>query len=94
MTPQNILAHYDSAQLWPSATALNVAGAYQTALHMRSLRTARGEQPRGYKIGFTNSSIWPRYNVLPQSGVRCMTAPWCFVKAVQSYRSAPSANHA
>jgi 2-keto-4-pentenoate hydratase len=63
MTPQSILAHYDSAQLWPGATAFDVPAAYQTALQMRSLRTARGEQPRGYKIGFTNSSIWPRYNV-------------------------------
>ncbi len=63
MTPQNILSHYDSAQLWPAGAGLDVAPAYQTALQLRSLRTARGEQPRGYKIGFTNASIWPRYNV-------------------------------
>lgn len=41
----------------------DIAGAYQTALQVRQLRIARGEQPRGYKIGFTNRSIWPRYNV-------------------------------
>jgi 2-oxo-3-hexenedioate decarboxylase len=27
------------------------------------LRIARGEQPRGYKVGFTNRNIWPRYGV-------------------------------
>ena len=29
---------------------------------MRDLRIARGEQLRGYKVGFTNRSIWQRYN--------------------------------
>jgi 2-keto-4-pentenoate hydratase len=62
MTPQNLLSHYDSAQLWPSATGLDVGAAYQAALAVRALRIARGEQPRGYKIGFTNRNIWPRYN--------------------------------
>jgi 2-keto-4-pentenoate hydratase len=62
MTPQTLLSHYDSAELWPSATGLNIDVAYQTALAMRKLRVARGEQPRGYKIGFTNRHIWPRYN--------------------------------
>ena len=27
------------------------------------LRRQRGETPRGYKIGFTNRTIWPRYGV-------------------------------
>jgi 2-keto-4-pentenoate hydratase len=40
-----------------------VGAAYQQALAVRALRTARGELPRGYKIGFTNRSIWQRYNV-------------------------------
>ena len=63
MTPQSILSHHDNAQLWSGDTGLDVPAAYQTALALRGLRTARGEQPRGYKIGFTNASIWPRYNV-------------------------------
>jgi 2-keto-4-pentenoate hydratase len=63
MTPQALLSHYDSAQLWPAATGLDVPTAYQRALQVRALRMARGEVPRGYKIGFTNRSIWPRYNV-------------------------------
>jgi 2-keto-4-pentenoate hydratase len=62
MTPQTLLSHYDSAELWPDPTGLDIDAAYQTALAMRKLRVARGEQARGYKIGFTNKSIWPRYN--------------------------------
>jgi 2-keto-4-pentenoate hydratase len=64
MTPAQILQHHDQAALWPrTSDATDVAGAYQTALQVRQLRIARGEQPRGFKIGFTNRSIWPRYNV-------------------------------
>jgi 2-keto-4-pentenoate hydratase len=62
MTPQNLLSHYDSARLWPSPTGLDIEAAYQAALALRKLRVARGEQPHGYKIGFTNKGIWPRYN--------------------------------
>ncbi len=66
MTPEHLLQHIDSGQLWPIGggqvfTALPAA--YQTALQVRRLRVARGEQPMGYKVGFTNRSIWPRYNV-------------------------------
>ncbi len=67
MTPQALLSHLDSGQLWPAAAGaapqLDVAAAYQRALDVRSLREARGEVPRGYKIGFTNRGIWPLYNV-------------------------------
>lgn len=67
MTPQTLLSHLDSGQLWPAGAGaepgLDVAAAYQRALEVRKLREARGEQPRGYKIGFTNRGIWPLYNV-------------------------------
>lgn len=67
MTPQQLLSHYDSAELWSHAPGLepsfDVAAAYQSALAVRALRESRGEVPRGYKIGFTNRNIWPRYNV-------------------------------
>ena len=67
MTPQQLLSHYDTAQLWSSAPGLapgfDVAAAYQIALAVRELRKSRGEVPRGYKIGFTNRNIWPRYQV-------------------------------
>jgi 2-keto-4-pentenoate hydratase len=67
MTPQALLAHYDSVELWPSthdgATPPDLASAYQDALAVRALRIARGERPVGYKIGFTNRTIWQRYGV-------------------------------
>jgi len=65
MTPQTLLAHIDNGQLWEAAlpTTVTVEAAYQTALQVRALRLARGEQARGFKIGFTNRKIWPRYNV-------------------------------
>ena len=67
MTPQTLLSHIDSGQLWPAGAAagagLDVAAAYQRALEVRQLREARGEQPRGYKVGFTNRAIWPLYQV-------------------------------
>ena len=67
MTPENLLNHLDSGTLWPARApgtkrpSLNTA--YASALAVRALRIARGERPRGFKIGFTNRTIWPRYNV-------------------------------
>lgn len=67
MSPQELLAYDDTARLWRSAPGrepgFDVAAAYQSALAVRQLRQARGELPRGYKIGFTNRNIWPRYQV-------------------------------
>jgi 2-keto-4-pentenoate hydratase len=67
MTPQALLAYYDKAQLWPSADQVarspNVAAAYQAQLAVRALRVQRGEHPLGYKVGFTNRTIWERYGV-------------------------------
>jgi 2-keto-4-pentenoate hydratase len=66
MTPQQILAHQDSGQPWPAgggSAIIDLPAAYQTALAVRTLRRARGELPCGYKVGFTNRTIWPRYNV-------------------------------
>lgn len=63
MSPQALLAHYDSGRLWGQGSDLDVATAYQSALAVRRLREQRGEVPRGYKIGFTNRTIWPRYQV-------------------------------
>ena len=67
MTPAQLLHHYDQGQMWPAAlsqqASFDVPAAYQQALAVRQLRLARGEQPRGFKIGFTNRSIWARYAV-------------------------------
>ena len=65
MTPQILLAHCDEGRLWPAdaAAPADVPHAYQDALVVRALRVARGERPMGYKIGFTNRTIWQRYGV-------------------------------
>ncbi|CAG1018859.1 2-oxo-3-hexenedioate decarboxylase [Burkholderiaceae bacterium] len=66
LTPQQILHHNDSGELWPEGSAAGFAAlpaAYTAALAVRSLRIARGERPRGYKVGFTNRTIWSRYEV-------------------------------
>ncbi|AOW14201.1 hydratase [Hydrogenophaga crassostreae] len=67
MTPQDILIHLDQGRLWPAPITANadfdLPAGYALALQVRGLRMARGEVPRGYKVGFTNRTIWPRYNV-------------------------------
>lgn len=62
MNTTALLSHYDSAQLWPALSGFDMPAAYVAAIGVRELRIARGEHSRGYKIGFTNRSIWPRYN--------------------------------
>jgi 2-oxo-3-hexenedioate decarboxylase len=67
MTPQMLLNHIDQGSLWPADSLAGIPAdvglAYQTALSVRQLREDRGEQPKGFKIGFTNRSIWERYQV-------------------------------
>lgn len=63
MTPDTLLHHLDHGSLWPAPCGLTLDTAYEQALAVRRLRIARGEQPRGYKVGFTNRTIWPLYNV-------------------------------
>lgn len=67
MTPQELLSHTDTGEPWPDAARgglpADIAAAYALALDVRALRLARGERPRGFKIGFTNRTIWSRYQV-------------------------------
>ena len=67
MNPTDLLQHCDNGRLWPVPTGasptLTVPQAYQQALEVRRLRLTRGEKAMGYKIGFTNRSIWPIYQV-------------------------------
>ncbi|MCF8211861.1 MAG: hydratase, partial [Rhodoferax sp.] len=67
MNPLTLLSHSDSGQLWSSApsddASFDIAQAYCSALAVRDLRIARGEVPRGFKVGFTNRNIWQRYGV-------------------------------
>ena len=65
--PQRLLAAYDAGSLMPlpsaGPTPFSMADAFAAADALRKLRIARGEKPMGYKIGFTNRSIWQRYGV-------------------------------
>ena len=62
-----LLAAYDAARLSPLLSeadpSYSLADAYAIADEIRRLRIERGERPLGYKIGFTNRSIWDRYGV-------------------------------
>ena len=62
-----LMAARDAATRLPLPTArlagFSVDEAYAVAEEIRNLRVARGERSRGYKIGFNNRSIWPRYDV-------------------------------
>jgi 2-oxo-3-hexenedioate decarboxylase len=64
---ERLLAAYDAGGMTclPSAddAAFDMARAFEVADVLRRLRIARGEKPLGYKIGFTNRSIWARYGV-------------------------------
>jgi 2-keto-4-pentenoate hydratase len=67
MTPQDLLDHMDQGRLWTAPLSnqpgFDLDAAYGLSLAVRDLRIARGERPCGYKVGFTNRTIWPRYNV-------------------------------
>ena len=56
-----------SARQMPRLTetdpAFDVAGAYEVLAELHARRIARGWQPVGRKIGFTNTTIWERYGV-------------------------------
>ncbi len=62
-----LLTAYDQGRriaLPTSADAsFDPARGYEVAAAIRTLRSARGERQLGYKIGFTNRTIWPRYGV-------------------------------
>lgn len=62
-----LLAAYDDAHGLATLTGVDpsfaLPEAYAVADEIRRLRIARGEQPLGYKIGFTNRGIWQRYGV-------------------------------
>ena len=62
-----LLEAYDAGCLTglPSAddAAFDMRAAFAASDELRRARSARGEKPLGYKIGFTNRSIWDRYGV-------------------------------
>jgi len=52
-----------SALAWPPNLPADLPTAYAASLGVRKARIRAGEVPVGYKVGFTNRSIWPIYNV-------------------------------
>jgi 2-oxo-3-hexenedioate decarboxylase len=62
-----VLAAHDGARLMPLPSAqrpgLTLDEAFAVADDVRRQRLARGERQRGWKIGFTNRTIWDRYGV-------------------------------
>jgi 2-oxo-3-hexenedioate decarboxylase len=62
-----LLAAYDASALVPTVTSrdggFSMADAFVVSDQVRAMRLARGERTLGYKIGFTNRSIWPLYGV-------------------------------
>jgi 2-keto-4-pentenoate hydratase len=63
LSPEQLLAHLDDNTPWPHGCGLTLQEAYEHQLAVRELRVARGERPRGFKVGFTNRTIWERYGV-------------------------------
>jgi 2-oxo-3-hexenedioate decarboxylase len=62
-----LLAAWDGAQLAPTPSSsfpgFDLGAAWQVAERLMQRRQARGEVVVGWKIGFTNRSIWDRYDV-------------------------------
>jgi 2-keto-4-pentenoate hydratase len=66
--PDTLLAAADEGRSLPAATPggadpADLDAALRTQAAIGMLRRARGERPVGWKIGFTNRSIWPLYGV-------------------------------
>ncbi len=63
----DLLAAYDAARCIPLPSTqphgFTLPDAYAVGQRLRALRIARGERQVGWKIGFTNRTIWPRYGV-------------------------------
>ena len=66
-SPTALIAAYDSATTLPPITAsapeFSVADGYRVLGEIATRRRAQGWQAVGRKIGFTNRTIWSRYNV-------------------------------
>jgi 2-keto-4-pentenoate hydratase len=63
---QELLRAWDAGTLiepLPSRRGLDLNAAYGVADRLIGLREARGERRVGWKIGFTNRTIWQRYGV-------------------------------
>ena len=82
----SLMQAWDSASLAPlpssSTEGFDMSAAWQVASDLFDRRQARGETVAGWKIGFTNRSIWERYGVhapiwgpVWQGGLTLLDAP-------------------
>jgi len=66
-TPEALLAAADAGVRLPAPSGAPPSTTIEDALRVQAaigaLRRARGEHPAGWKIGFTNRTIWPLYGV-------------------------------
>jgi 2-oxo-3-hexenedioate decarboxylase len=67
-SPETLLAAADAGRSLPAvspsgATPAEIAEATRVQQAVAALRRARGEMQLGWKIGFTNRTIWPLYGV-------------------------------
>ncbi|MFM1987453.1 MAG: hypothetical protein RJA99_410 [Pseudomonadota bacterium] len=67
-SPETLLAAADAGRSLPpvgraSADPADIDAALHVQAAVGALRRARGETPVGWKIGFTNRTIWPLYGV-------------------------------
>lgn len=64
---ERLLRAYDEAEsiapITRDAPDFDVAAAYRVLAIVEQRRMAQGWQPVGRKIGFTNTTLWPRYGV-------------------------------
>lgn len=77
-----LLDHVDRGASWPKDRDVaggDVAAAHRASHAVRALRVARGERAVGYKIGFTNRTIWSRYGMYAPiwGAVYDTTVVWC-----------------
>lgn len=66
LTAPNLLAAMDHARLAAPIERerlQDLAHAQQIQAEVNELRLTRGDKPMGFKIGFTNRSLWPLYGV-------------------------------
>ncbi|MFN0113535.1 MAG: 2-keto-4-pentenoate hydratase [Paracoccaceae bacterium] len=62
-TARSLLALWGTATQTAGLDVPDMAAASRVTASLRRLREARGERVVGRKIGFSNTSIWPRYNI-------------------------------
>ena len=61
--PRNLRREEALAPITDGRADFDLADAYRVSARILARRIARGERPVGWKIGFTNRTIWDEYGV-------------------------------